>query len=51
MTLLVKSTHTYSQTLVKDTVKPYLHPNVLEHPSELFVAFSKFHLNTSNLLI
>jgi hypothetical protein len=32
MTLLIKSTHTCGQTLVKSTVKPYLKPNVLEHP-------------------
>jgi hypothetical protein len=29
MTLLIKSTHTCGQTLVKDTVKPYLNPKSL----------------------
>jgi hypothetical protein len=33
--LLIKSTHTCGQTLVKGTVKPHLNPNVFEHPSEL----------------
>jgi hypothetical protein len=32
MTLMIKSTNTCGQTLVKDTGKPYLNPNVLECP-------------------
>jgi hypothetical protein len=35
MTFLIQSTYTCSPSLVKDLVRPYVNPNVLEHPPEL----------------
>jgi hypothetical protein len=48
MTSLIKSTHPFGQTLVKDMVKPILKPLMSLNLSRTFVAFFKFHLNTSN---
>jgi hypothetical protein len=47
MTLLIKSTHTCGQTLVKGIVKPSQNPCCLWTSSKTFAALSKFHLNTS----
>jgi hypothetical protein len=42
MTLLIKSTHTFDQSLVKHLVKPYVNPNALEHLPELFPRYPNF---------
>jgi hypothetical protein len=49
MTLLIKSTHPFGQTLVKDVVRYLVKLQCLRNTFGTFVSFSTFHLNTSKL--
>jgi hypothetical protein len=51
MTLLIKSTHTCGQTLVKGTIKPYLNRDVFERPPELLLCSPNFTETIQNLPI
>jgi hypothetical protein len=51
MTLLIKSTPTRGQPLVKDTVKPHLNPGVSECLMELLLCSPNFTKTPQNLPI
>jgi hypothetical protein len=51
MSLLIKATHTCSQSLVKHLVKPYVNHNVFEHPPELLPCYPNFTQTLTNLPI
>jgi hypothetical protein len=51
MTLLIMSTHTWGQPLVKGMVKIHLNPNVFERPPELLPCSPNFTYRFQNLPI